>query len=182
MNSKSLLVILLTGVGSIAFGQTLLGSFTWSNNGHTYESWSAANGISYQDAQAFALSRGGTLATMTSADETNAVLANLGSVLPSSSYLGAQQPSTETDPLANWHWVTGETWSYTNWSSGEPNDFNGSASEQNLEMYTDGTWNDIGDNMNGFNNGLLVETVPEPASMLVICGLTIALLKRPKQK
>lgn len=181
MNYKLAWLGALAGLGCLSNGQSLVGSFTWSGNGHVYEAWNAANGISYQDAAAFSVTRGGTLATITSDGERDAVLANLGAVLPSTAYLGAQQASTETDPTVGWAWVTGEAWSYTNWNAGEPNDFNGSASEQNLEMYPTGLWNDIGDNSSGFNTGLLVEIVPEPSSsvgLLALGGLFFARRKR----
>lgn len=181
MNYKLVCIGFLMGFGGVSNAQSLGGSFTWADNGHTYESWSTANGISYQDALAFASTRGGTLATITSENEKNAVLSNLGGILPSSSYLGAQQPSSEANPSANWTWATGEAWSYTNWSSGEPNDFNGATSEQNLEMYTDGTWNDIGDNTGGFNSGFLVEVVPEPSSAVALLALGGMLLARRRR-
>ena len=180
MNFKLSSIGIFLTIGAVAHGQVLLGSFTWSGNGHVYEAWGAANGISYQDAAVFAGTRGGTLATITSQSEDDAVIANLGGVMASTSYLGAQQSPNETDPSGGWNWVTGESWSYTNWASGEPNDFNGSASEQFLEMYTNGTWNDIGDNSSGFNNGFLVEAVPEPSSMLALGIFGGFLLKRRK--
>ena len=179
---KIFCISLFIGLGGFSFGQSLGGSFIWSNNGHIYESWSAPNGISYQDAKVFALGRGGTLATITSADEQNAIVSNLGAVLPSTSYLGAQQPLTNTDPVADWAWVTGETWSYTNWNGGEPNDFNGPGSEQNLEMFNTGLWNDIGDNASGFNGGFLVEVVPEPSSVVAISLIGLGFLARKRRR
>ena len=60
----------------------------------------------------------------------------------------------------------------------QPNDFFGVASEQYLEIYTDGLWNDIGDNSAGFNNGFVVESVPEPVSVATLAVVGAALLRR----
>ncbi|MHC4325138.1 MAG: hypothetical protein ACYSUX_12815, partial [Planctomycetota bacterium] len=57
-------------------------------------------------------------------------------------YGGFQDPS-EPVPNANWQWVTGEPWDYTNWAEGEPNDSGGPANEQHLMSWSDGMkWND----------------------------------------
>lgn len=170
--------VFFAAVGADA--QNLLGSFVWSGNGHSYSVYAMDGGIAYDDAATYATSTGGYLATVTSADENDAITANLGGLIPYTAYLGAQQPVNETDPSANWEWVTGEAWSYTSWNTGEPNDFNGPASEQYLEIYGDGTWNDIGQNFSGYNNGFIVETVPEPASALVVLFLPLLMRRRKR--
>jgi len=54
---------------------------------------------------------------------------------------GFQHPAT-SEPAENWNWVTGEEWGYTNWSLGEPNDFN-DRDEIYLMMWVySGKWND----------------------------------------
>jgi len=56
-------------------------------------------------------------------------------------WLGATDESEE----GNWKWVTGEEWSYNNWSSGQPDDNRASdyiVGEDYLQMWKDGTWND----------------------------------------
>lgn len=177
---RALFAVSLVAAFGVAHSQTLVGSFTWADNGHLYELYSTS-GISYDDAAAFARTNGGYLATITSADENTAVTSNLGGLLNLTAYLGAAQPASETDVNANWSWITGEAWSYAPWAGGEPNDFNGPASEQFLEMYADGSWNDIGQNSDGYNFDFIVETVPEP-SALVACSLAAAaLLKRRRR-
>ena len=41
---------------------------------------------------------------------------------------------------ADWRWTNGDTWSYTNFASGEPNS---GASQPYIQMYTSGQWDDI---------------------------------------
>jgi hypothetical protein len=146
--------------------QTLVTSGTYSGNGHIYYIYDAP-GIDWATAQAFATSLGGYLATITDAGE-NAFVASLNSsVISGQRWLGGFQPQGETDPLANWQWVTGEAWGYTNWSPGEPNDFYGPGSEQHVAigLHSPASWNDEG-NLN-YIRGFVVE-VPEPASMVAL--------------
>ncbi|NBW77221.1 MAG: hypothetical protein EBR34_15720 [Sphingomonadaceae bacterium] len=39
-----------------------------------------------------------------------------------------------------WRWVTGETYSYSNWNSGEPNN---SGNEDYVQFVSNGKWNDL---------------------------------------
>lgn len=85
------------------------------------------------------------LATLTSAEENEYV----ASLLRESGafgdfWFGAYQaaPKPETDPAADWRWVTDESWDFTNWSDGEPNDAGGI--EDHASMMGGGFWNDEG--------------------------------------
>jgi sugar lactone lactonase YvrE len=49
----------------------------------------------------------------------------------------------EIEGSGEWKWVTGEPFTFSNWRSGEPNNFDGS--ERFLEVYSDWTWNDLGE-------------------------------------
>jgi hypothetical protein len=40
-----------------------------------------------------------------------------------------------------WVWASSEPFSYTNWSTGEPN--NGGGAQNNIQMYADGKWDDV---------------------------------------
>jgi len=105
--------------------QVIEGSFAWT------------------EAKADAENRGGHLATITSQAEWDSILAEINSYPnPAGIWLGG------TDELESgvWKWITGETWSFTRWSPGEPNDFQGPASESYLQLYgpnASWTWNDL---------------------------------------
>jgi len=85
------------------------------------------------------------------------------------------------EPAGGWTWVTGETWSYTNWSPGEPNEFG--PGEDFLHFFgNSGTgpaafWNDIGENP-GVLHYYMVESepVPEPATAVVLSFGVLAIL------
>jgi hypothetical protein len=139
--------------------QTLRGSAVWSVNGHRYEVWESY-GIPWIHAKDFASRQYrqgygyGYLATITSAAENNFV-ANLAFSSMGwwvELWLGGFQPPDECRRDANWMWITGEPWGYTNWAPGEPNDHQGPCSEQHLAIHRDGLWNDEGylGNIRGF--------------------------------
>lgn len=90
------------------FAQSGIWSTTSGGNGHYYEFISTTSPILWTDARALADSRGGYLATTTSAQE-NAFVASL---LPNNifNWTGGTQlgPSGQID---GWRWITGETWS-----------------------------------------------------------------------
>ncbi|HET6462337.1 MAG TPA: FlgD immunoglobulin-like domain containing protein, partial [Candidatus Krumholzibacteria bacterium] len=136
-------------------------------NGHYYDIAYVAGGISWSAANTAATSAGGHLATITSAAEGAFVYANLvdnptyWNQEPSGSdlgpWLGGYQTSDNgSQANANWVWVTGEPWSYTDWHSGEPNNFTG-ALENYLSYKCAPTagcrsihWNDLPDNISVF--------------------------------
>jgi hypothetical protein len=84
-------------------------------NGHWYEmSPTAAYWGQMRD---IAISRGGHLATITSAMENAFVFNSLpAKYSPSAFFIGGSKDSGGT-----WSWVTGEPWNFTNWGPGEPN-------------------------------------------------------------
>ena len=158
----------------------------WSGNGHWYEvivfqniQWTAAR-------TAALLNSGYDLATATSAAEDNfikdLIIAKMSeSQVPAGQWWlgGYQDPLNTTTPAANWNWVTGENfYTYTNFNSGEPNDYTGRI-ESYLTKVSDGSWgyrwNDEtnnGPDIPPFANlrvqGYIVESVPEPATLLLL--------------
>lgn len=119
------------------------------NNGHYYERVMDP-GLDWNAAKAAADTRylngcQGYLATITSADESS-YMGVQGLFDITEVWLGGYQTGPGA-PDANWNWVTGEPWSYTNWHIFEPNDSPWGPYEANSEQWLevkwgDGTWND----------------------------------------
>jgi hypothetical protein len=117
-----------------------------TDNGHQYQRFDLE--MSWHQAKVFCESKGGHLATITSPEEDNFIYTNLVANSPDGiemCWLGGTDEATE----GIWKWVTGETWSYTHWCQGEPN--NCSGIEHYLTFFTEhdplgrgGTWNDLG--------------------------------------
>jgi len=135
-------------------------------NGHGYLRIDVDAGITWTDANAAAIAMNymggpGHLATITSAAEQSFVVANLGA--RRGLWLGGIQPPGSPEPAGGWTWITGEPWSYTNWSSGEPNElftfFNNLTEDRLIFWGTSGLWNDLAEANNRPNdaNGYIVE-------------------------
>ena len=77
-------------------------------NGHTYYYFSGNK--SWDDAKAYCEKVGGYLATITTQGEADFVKTLNDS---HNAWIGGYKDS-------DWKWVTGETWSYTNWNTNEP--------------------------------------------------------------
>lgn len=133
----------------------------WAVNGHWYEAVSVPGGISWTQANAAAQAAGGYLATATSSSENAFIFSLVDSAFfwnqePGGSnlgpWLGGYQTSDDgSTPAANWAWVTGESWVFTVWHSGEPNNWTG-ADENYLSYKCYGPtgcriarWNDLPD-------------------------------------
>ena len=116
-------------------------------NGHSYEAVTApAGGINWDTAKAAAEARGGYLATLTSAEENQFIVDNLPlAVIPGYYWLGGVQPDpASVEPDEGWTWVTGEAFSYTNWSAIEPSDTAQDGAQDAIQLWhtPTGSWND----------------------------------------
>lgn len=180
---------LVTAAFSLASaGSALAAPVVWSEqsggNGHSYEAFVVADGLSWDDAVAMAAARGGHLVTITSEEESDFVFDNvvndvalwkvdtLGFLI--GPYIGLfQDPlaSDFTEPSGGWRWVTGEDYEYTNWAPGQPNNVN----VQNFGLFWAGssalpraTWQDVA-NFDGVNTPIsfVVEYVPNPSTISV---------------
>ncbi len=123
----AMLLTMLTGVASADPAQ-------WSVNGHFYDVVSVPSTISWEQANAAATAAGGYLATITSRAENEFVFSLVNNPTYwhgySGPWLGGYQYPPTQQPNANWRWVTGELWSYTNWQAGQPNDSGGKAEDK----------------------------------------------------
>lgn len=91
--------------------------------------------MTWQQANAFCKAAGGTLACITDPQKQAAVQY----LVSSGSYQEYWLGGSRTGEL--WSWVDGSEFeTYTNWSSGQPDNYN--ETENLLSMYRDGTWND----------------------------------------
>ncbi len=141
--------------------------YYYSGTGHLYEPVLVTGGITWGDAKTAAEAAGGYLATITSAGENDFVYG----LVSDSAYwwhgqgpwLGGYQPEGSSEPDGGWTWVTGETWSYTNWNVGEPNNMG----NENALHYVGSSnrWNDI--HSATLVNGYIIEfdCLPPPSSM-----------------
>ena len=171
----------LAGISSLLLTAPALATpIQWTvgsgGNGHYYDIIRVPAGISWTAANNAALAANGHLATITSSAEGLFVYTNLvdnpiywnqepgGSDL--GPWLGAYQTSDNGSQASlNWVWVTGEPWSYTDWHSGEPNNFTGLL-ENYLSYKCSATancrspqWNDLPDNISGFGTSVLAYVI-----------------------
>ncbi len=184
------LAVLLTTTFVLGFAGLCEGAFCeWpvssGGNGHFYEAVLVPAGLDWEAANAAAIVKGGYLVTLTSAAE-NAFVYSLvsgdaafwrltGPYNSEGPFLGGyKDPADPSNPAANWHWVTGEPWVYTNWVPIEPS---GDETQNRLHFFgyyshTGAQWNDL-PHINYLENGYIVEfdgrpvTVPAPGAALL---------------
>ncbi len=95
----------------------------WSANGHWYELVRpyVSKQTSWSEAKDSAEQKGGYLATLTSQAENDFVFSSLPSTGFSYGWLGGYRISDGIESTEGWAWITGEDWSYSSWSTNEPN-------------------------------------------------------------
>lgn len=121
-------------------------------SGHLYDAVAADGGINWTDARAAAesMSSGscqGYLASITSAEENDFILANFPSVAPmigNGYWIGGYQPAETTPADAGWTWVSGEAFGYADWSAGQPDDGGVYADEDAIHFLSGGLGGVIG--------------------------------------
>ena len=143
--SFALVVMLLVGCGDDGDpanpAACSLGAVEWEN-GHCYQAV-LAPGLSWDDAQAACVARGGHLVTITS-EEENAFVFSLVSDDSAFWYvdahnnglgpwLGGYQPDGSTEPDGGWRCVSDESFDYTNWVTGQP-DVGGGGSQNRIRF------------------------------------------------
>lgn len=121
------------------FNQSDLPAGAVEFNGHYYYVYGIDTITDWNMAQEYCEEQGGYLATITSPEED----AFLYSYIIDAGYSSVMFGLTDQEQTDDWHWVTGEEFSYQNWRSGEPN-YQGGYEHYGMyyERNTDGTWND----------------------------------------
>ncbi|WP_423055601.1 peptidoglycan DD-metalloendopeptidase family protein [Acetobacterium carbinolicum] len=102
--------------------------------------------VAWDEANAMAQAQGGHLAVITSQEEQNVINGLLKKGCQIQYFIGGSRNN------GNFVWSTGESLSYTNWSPGEPNNFNNN--ENCISIFESGKWND---NSNTAYQGYIVE-------------------------
>ncbi|GHU37861.1 hypothetical protein FACS1894105_10740 [Clostridia bacterium] len=107
------------------------GGDTKTFNGHSYKVYEQS--MTWTDAKAYAESLGGHLVTITSAAEQTFIesIRSSSDSAKINYWIGASQANSSS----KWQWVTGETWDYTNWGSGQPDRYGTSSSEISCAMF-----------------------------------------------
>jgi hypothetical protein len=129
----------------------------WEGNGHTYQAVCTLGGSTWAEADAAAQAMGGHLVTISSSAENlfafglvdNAVFWTSNSFNAGiGPWLGAVQAPGAPEP-GGFSWVTGEPFTFTAWSGGEPS--NSGGTENRIHYYSSSApnrtsnWNDITD-------------------------------------
>jgi len=101
-------------------------------NGHSY--YRSTGNAYWLDAKSNCAAMGGHLVTITTSGENSFIFG----IWPSG-WIGLTDEVTE----GTWKWVTGETYSYTSWNPGEPNN---AGNEDYVQFVGGGKWNDLPNN------------------------------------
>ena len=106
--------------------------------GHKYELYNES--MTWESAKLFCEKKGGHLVTISDEKENEFVngmrCRKLSTDYQQSIWLGGSDAANE----GTWSWITGEPFTYSNW---EPNEPNGGTSQNYLQMYSSGNWDDV---------------------------------------
>lgn len=106
-------------------------------NGHYYELYDDV--LSWKEAKEYCESLGGHLVTITSQSENYFVQGLITDGTQTNYYIGG----TDEENEGTWKWVTGETFSYTNFGDGEPSSVYYEGEDYLYIGKSDGKWGDI---------------------------------------
>ncbi len=104
-------------------------------NGHGYQRFDTP--LNWNSAKTTCAGLGGHLATITSQTENDWINANIVNGV-AEIWAGGTDAAVE----GNWTWVNGESWNYTNWNGGEPNNAAGIEDYLSINTGKTGRWND----------------------------------------
>lgn len=189
--ASAIIALGLAGTANAALVEPMQWTTANGGNDHWYQvvyqpqlpfiTWGQAN----TEAQTMShLGYTGYLASVTSAaEQTFLNTVNLAYSAASPYYSGADYiqawlGGNDIDNEGDWTWTSGETFGYTNWNTGEPNNVNNE--DHMLGWWSGDRWNDCSDNnctnvrkfVVEYNAAPPVSNVPLPASLpLIIAGL-----------
>jgi len=165
-------------------------------NGHFYDVVFSQQLLTWTDANtaALALPGGWHLATLTSSAEsafaeslldptqyTDCVSGTLGGTICTGVWIGALSSAIGSN---DWQWVTGETFSYTDWGPFEPFSNGDRIRLDRFQSFGVFSWNDARNTANPAHGYILEQEstqVPEaPTVILLGCGLGVLLMKRAR--
>ena len=115
-------------------------------NEHYYKMYNA--NMTWDQAKAACEEQGGHLVTITSAEEQQFIEALNND--NQSVWIGCER----TEEAETWKWITDEAFSFSNWSDGEPNNYNGNETKGAIRP---DKWNDFNEDSSGEVNGFLCE-------------------------
>lgn len=187
IGNRSTLIAVILVLLSVGTGPATAEDWAqWGGNGHYYKPVTAPGGISWDDAQADAVSQGGYLATIASEAENEFVFSliedpeywNFDSYV-CGPWIGGFQPPGTPEPAEGWEWVSGEPFTYTNWYPDQPDDGGG---EDYLHFWGNppsSAWNDLNQSAIPVV-GYVIESVPEPATLMLLAvgGLLVTERRR----
>lgn len=113
-------------------------------NGHKYELYNTS--VAWKEAFQYCEQQGGHLVTINSQSEQDFINGLISNSAYPRIWAGGMDGYTE----GRWQWITGESFSYSNWGSDEPNNSN----DEDYLMLSrgDGKWNDVADVFNNTEN------------------------------
>ena len=131
-------------------------------NGHTYALTPTAG--TWSQARAYAASVGTYLVSIGDAAEDDWLTANFGG---GTRWIGFTDEVVE----GSFAWESGEPVGYTDWGSGQPDDWQPCGGEDYASLLPSGLWNDLPDDNCGFGGMRGIVEDPPPSALAVVEGL-----------
>jgi hypothetical protein len=172
LQSLTVIVIVLTFVNIVSANSDWI---QWLHPDGTIHQYKYVDTLmTWDDAEAYAESLGGYLATVTSQAENDFLWNTFTfyiSNIPIYGYnpvLGGFQPIGTPEPDTGWQWITGEVWDYTNWGTDQPDDAWGG--QDYLTFWTSNTWADDFANSQPTYPSIVESAIPAPGA-IILCGI-----------
>lgn len=165
-------LLLLAALPALTFGGVILDTTDYNNTTYHLIAADGGGGLSWTDAEAFAVTLGGHLATINDLDENDFIFSEWAdNPMTGGLWLGLNDVAANSQ----WVWVSGESSSFTYWQPGEPN--NAGGNETYVHMWggmivPNGQWNDATNVTSTFGRPIFgvveigeIAEIPEPATV-----------------